>query len=613
MRKIFLINVLFFLCVELSSQTLKKIITYYDKDKTQIKEEYFYNEKLKKLDSTFISYYQNGNKKSEGNYKNDQIVGNWTYYYESGSVKALGEYKRNAQNGFWSYYYENGQTSMEGKMLDGKKTDYWKTYFENNIVKSEGNYVKGKQDGNWNFYNELGERKGTANLNNGYGEYSEYFPSGALKANGFIKNGVSDSVWTYYHENGQKKAEGREKNGVKVGEWKSYHNNGVLAEEGSYKQGKPTGNWKFYHKNGKLSAEGNQDDGQKSGKWSYYYDTGDLKGESEFSLLGEGEYKEYYTSGKLKAKGRLKNGKNSGSWEYFYETGEKEGEANYENGSGKYTGYYNDGTKKMEGNVVDGVKVGTWSLFDEQGVLKGIYRHISESESDIETETVETKKSTQKDTTSTKEKLIDHKKNEVAKKTSKRFTPNVYKSFIVGINPTGILINQLPIYVEYYFEKTKGFEIQYTSIRNPFFSNFSKQAINKEYFQGYSVTFKNKYYKNPKINKGMWYLAYDLRYTNVNNFVSIIDSINSNTNLMTKDLVRNAQSFEITGQFGDRFIKQFDKPNLTFDLYLGIGLGYKLVQKRYTDSFYYDSFFETKNIGGFYLPLRLGFNIGYLF
>lgn len=591
------------------SQGLKKIVKYYDKDSTVVKEVFYYNVKLKKVDSLYISYYHSGIKKSEGYYKNDQMVGTWNHYYENGNPKASGQYDKNKQNGLWKYYYENGALSMEGKMVEGKKDEYWKTYYENNVLKSEGNYNKGKQDGNWNYYAETGVKKGTANLNNGNGEYEEYHDNGNIKVNGYIKNGVSDSLWTYYYPDGVLKSEGYEKNGQKNGEWKSYYENGVVSETGSYKGGKPVGNWQYFHENGRISSEGVQKEGKKDGKWSYYYDTGELKGESDFAA-GDGDFKEYYPSGKLKSKGKVKNGKNSGYWEYYYETGEKEGEADYDNGSGKYVGYYPDGTKKMEGNVNDGAKVGTWSLYDEQGVLTGKYINIQEKEAEeaADAEAEEPSLVPQKPKQNSTIKNAKTQKPAPAKR--QRYTPNIYKSFIVGFNPTAVIITQLPIYIEYYIEKRKGFEIQYTSVRSPFFADHNSPAKDREYINGYTITFKNKFYKNPKVNRGMWYIAYDLRYINIDNSVYFLDTLQ---NMRTNALIRQKRGFEATAQFGDRFIKKLNKPGMTLDIFLGIGIGYTHTEKKYIPSDYYDSKFSSRIRDGFYLPLRLGFNVGYLF
>lgn len=596
------------------SQGLKKIVKYYDKDSTSIKEVFYYHVNLKKIDSLYVSYYLGGAKKSEGYYTQGEMSGAWKHYYENGNIKAQGDYAKNKQDGLWKYYYENGTLSMEGAMKAGKKNDHWKTYYENTLLKSEGSYNNGKQDGNWNYYNESGLKKGSATLDNGNGEYNEFHDNGNVKVNGYIKDGVSDSLWTYYYPDGSIQSEGQEKNGQRNGEWKSYHKNGVVSENGNYKNGKPAGNWQHFHENGKISAEGEHKAGQKEGKWSYYYDTGELKGESEFVPSGDGDIKEYFPNGKLKSRGKVKNGQNSGKWEYFYESGEKEGEAEYDNGSGKYTGYYPNGVKKMEGNVSDGTKVGTWSLYDEQGILTGNYINMNEPTPD-ETSPAEPPVNTNKKE-STRKPYVPKKPGK--QRYRGKYGYNLYKSFIVGINPTAVFADQMPIYVEYYIEKKMGFEIQYTFIKEPFFRNHNKPSLDVRYSSGYAITFKHKFYRSPKPNKGMWYLAYDLRYATGDFSTKFEDSTQ---NYKETKLVKNARGIEVTAQFGDRFIKKFNKPGFTLDVFLGIGLNYTLINQNYISSSYYEDRFDNKTafplslrpIKGLDVALRLGFNVGYLF
>ena len=47
---------------------------------------------LEKLEGLWVSYYDNGQKKEEGVYKNGREVGKWTFYNGDGSVKEVKEY-----------------------------------------------------------------------------------------------------------------------------------------------------------------------------------------------------------------------------------------------------------------------------------------------------------------------------------------------------------------------------------------------------------------------------------------------------------------------------------------------------------------------------------------
>ena len=45
--------------------------------------------------------------------------------------------------------YENGQKKSEGKFKDGKKEGKWTEWYGNGQIWSEGNYKDGKKDGKW--------------------------------------------------------------------------------------------------------------------------------------------------------------------------------------------------------------------------------------------------------------------------------------------------------------------------------------------------------------------------------------------------------------------------------------------------------------------------------
>ena len=47
---------------------------------------------LEKAEGPWVSYYDNGQKKEEGMYKNGFEVGKWTFYNEDGSVKEVKEH-----------------------------------------------------------------------------------------------------------------------------------------------------------------------------------------------------------------------------------------------------------------------------------------------------------------------------------------------------------------------------------------------------------------------------------------------------------------------------------------------------------------------------------------
>ena len=67
--------------------------TYYDKNKTQIHEEFYHNDYIK--EGIYKSYYKNGNIERESTYINGELNGISTEYKESGKIYFQHYYKNN--------------------------------------------------------------------------------------------------------------------------------------------------------------------------------------------------------------------------------------------------------------------------------------------------------------------------------------------------------------------------------------------------------------------------------------------------------------------------------------------------------------------------------------
>ena len=71
-------------------------------------------EALRLRHGLWISYYPNGQKQVQGEFRNDQPVGKFIWWHENGQRQAQGEYVNGVQNGTWITWYSNGQ--RESKM-----------------------------------------------------------------------------------------------------------------------------------------------------------------------------------------------------------------------------------------------------------------------------------------------------------------------------------------------------------------------------------------------------------------------------------------------------------------------------------------------------------------
>ena len=245
-------------------------------------------------------YYENGNLKFQGNYKENKKNGIWNYFYEEGDLKAQAFYKND--KGQYKEFYNNGKIKAEGINIEGQSDSTWIYYHENGMVKAMGDYSCGKRFGPWFYYHD----------------------NETLSAEGNFIDGKKEGKWIYYHENGEISSEGALHEGKKEGYWKIFGENGVFKAEGEFKHN--DGKYTEYYESGKIKAEGSIIDGKNHGSWIYYYEDGTKEGQCEY-INGDGEYSGYYKDGSIKMKGKIKNGINVGLWELF-------------KGDGSLAGYY---------------------------------------------------------------------------------------------------------------------------------------------------------------------------------------------------------------------------------------------------------------------------------
>ncbi|MDX2195864.1 MAG: hypothetical protein NW207_05560 [Cytophagales bacterium] len=597
------------------AQNIRLFKVWYDGDRRYIKETYY----VKYEDSTvlhgeYMTFYQNFNIKTQGQYKDNIATGPWVYYYENGNKKMEGEIDNFLQTGIWRYYYENGNISMIGPMVKGKKDGYWRFYYEDGKPKSEGHLHEGKNDGDWIYYYDDGVTKAKANYNNGIGKYTEYYEDGTLKMEGMTKFGKSDSLWSYYYPNGKLKARGYEDNGLRVGKWQFFFDTGKLASEGIYKDGQTNGEWKYYNTDGTLSATGAEKNGQKEGQWRMFYANGKVKGDGIFNE-GDGVYTEYYENQSIKIKGIFTKGKYDGKWTYYYDNGVLEGECIYANGEGWYTGYYQDGAKKMEGLLKEGNKIGVWKLYKNDGGIAGYYKTYYEDYDNKKEEPQKTKADTISSNTA--------KETKRPRKRLRLYTPNplVYKTFIVSIDALGPIAQKIPINLEYYVQDKWGVEFSISYLRRPMFTDFDNVPILDIYQDGYSQTFRYKRYQYNEEFIGRPYLGGGVTLKNSVYKTNALDTTTQteNTNAMVTLItpivyqVDERNTLEVFILAGDRFFKKYNKSGFTIDIQFALGMGYKNPEKQFINNMEIHKRFSDVSENKIYPVFNFALNVGYAF
>ena len=222
------------------------------------------------------SKYNNGNRKTEGQYKDGLPVGDWKFWDRdgteyNGSVSRYvfheiqsGETLEKIANNFEvdvDQLYElnedidkdTGDKIKAGQVIGVKTADdtdgqflFW--YDKQRIkIKSHKVFINGKRNGRWTFWNENGNivRTGSYAAGKRDGSYAYYFNDGSKKEEGAWKNDQRDGLWTKYSNNGNTQKEGTYSNGKKDGVWTTWNDKGLIASKYLYENNKVIDKWAF--------------------------------------------------------------------------------------------------------------------------------------------------------------------------------------------------------------------------------------------------------------------------------------------------------------------------------------------------------------------------------
>ncbi len=178
--------------------------TYYDTEKTKLKEEYFMLNNKKegiyklydKKTGLIITEknYINGKKEGisrefynekifiETNYKNNKKYGTETEYYENGNIQSTIEYEEHGlKHGDHKEYDENGNLIKETTWLLDKRHSECKIFVDNKLSEIY-TYVSGHYDGPYKKFHSNGniEIEGMYNGHRRFGNFEHYNENGDL-------------------------------------------------------------------------------------------------------------------------------------------------------------------------------------------------------------------------------------------------------------------------------------------------------------------------------------------------------------------------------------------------------------------------------------------------
>ncbi|MCK9290185.1 MAG: hypothetical protein WCR58_07130 [Bacteroidales bacterium] len=261
---------------------LQKIEKYIDDLKQDTAEE------ITRLE-TRRDYYPDGKVKIEATYRNNIAEGIRREFDESGTVVA-------------SYIFRDGNIVGEGIIdTDGLRQGYWQERYPNGVVKAAGNYTEGKRTGDWEFYYLDGKIEQTGHYDEqglAQGKWKWYYQSGNIWREENYRHGMRDGLMTEFDQDGKVIAQGDFIDDKEEGFWRLINDD--FIEEGNFNEGLAHGLWKHFYADGSVAFEGSFIDGQPNGKHIHYFLNG-KKSEEGTYLMGRknGEWKKWYDDGTL--------------------------------------------------------------------------------------------------------------------------------------------------------------------------------------------------------------------------------------------------------------------------------------------------------------------------
>ena len=336
------------------------------------------------------SKYNNGSRKTEGQYKDGLPVGTWKFwdrhgteytgavskyvFHEIQSDETLEKIASDFEVDVAQLYELNedidkdtGYKIKAGQVIGIKTADesdgqflFW--YDKKRIkIKSHKVFNNSKRNGKWTIWHENGNLARTSSYAAGKkdGSYAFYFNDGSKKEEGVWKNDQRDGLWVKYANNGNTKKEGKYSNGKKDGVWTTWNDKGLIANKYLYENNKVVDKWAFkyqFYSNGKEKSLKSTRNNKLDGENSSWYENGQMKSTGNFKAGKEdGNFEEWYENSQLSTKKTYVEGVLTGEFSTWYENGQMQNKgSNLEgNKDGAYSDWFDSGQMRQEGSYVD--------------------------------------------------------------------------------------------------------------------------------------------------------------------------------------------------------------------------------------------------------------------
>lgn len=110
------------------------------------------------INGLLIIWFKNGLVQQKGVFNLDgKRKGLWVSWYEGGQKKTSGHYKNNLKEGAWTVWYQNGRRMQKGYYHEDNKEGVWIYWYGNGKKKEAGRYSQGLRVERWSFWDDSGQ------------------------------------------------------------------------------------------------------------------------------------------------------------------------------------------------------------------------------------------------------------------------------------------------------------------------------------------------------------------------------------------------------------------------------------------------------------------------
>ncbi len=184
-------------------------------------------------------YYQTGELRSKGKYKNSRPIGEWVFYFPEKTIEIIGSYNQKGEKiGEWLWFYPSGDTMMVSYYEEGDLDGRYVEYDEEGTPLVQGDYVAGYEEGTWLYRNGTAIETGIYEGGQRTGTWTTYYEEGKVATKIQYNEDVRDGKYTAYWENGNIKLSGKYVHGLQDGIWTQYTEEGTQILTTLFKEGK---------------------------------------------------------------------------------------------------------------------------------------------------------------------------------------------------------------------------------------------------------------------------------------------------------------------------------------------------------------------------------------